>query len=72
MAETGASLPTSAYFILLVATVAAFLVSLAAIKFLTDFVKKHSFAPFGVYRIVLGIVLLIAFAATRSEPVIAA
>lgn len=72
MAETGASLPTSAYFILLVATVAAFLVSLAAIKFLTDFVKKHSFAPFGVYRIVLGIVLLIAFAATRSEPVIVA
>ena len=67
MVETGIQIPTSAWFILLVATVAAFAVSLAAIKFLTDFVKRHSFAPFGVYRIVLGVLLLIAFAATKGE-----
>ena len=59
--ENGVSIPTSAWLILLVATVAAFLVSLAAIKFLTDFVKRHSFAPFGVYRIALGVLLLIYF-----------
>lgn len=70
--KTGVEIPTFAYFILLVATVVAFLVSLAAIKFLTDFVKRHSFAPFGVYRILLGILLLIFFAATRSEAVFAA
>ncbi|MBP3572791.1 MAG: undecaprenyl-diphosphate phosphatase, partial [Clostridia bacterium] len=40
--------------ILAVGCVSAFLVSLAAIKFLMDFVKKHSFASFGWYRIVLG------------------
>ena len=40
--------------ILAVGCVTAFLVSLAAIKFLMDFVKKHSFASFGWYRIVLG------------------
>ena len=40
--------------ILAVGCVTAFIVSLAAIKFLMDFVKKHSFASFGWYRIVLG------------------
>ena len=40
--------------ILAVASVTAFVVSLAAIQFLMDFVKKHSFASFGWYRIVLG------------------
>ena len=40
--------------ILAVASVTAFVVSLAAIKFLMDFVKRHSFTSFGWYRIVLG------------------
>jgi undecaprenyl-diphosphatase len=44
--------------ILLVGIAVSFLVSLAAIKFLMDFVKKHSFSPFGVYRIILGIFVL--------------
>ena len=44
--------------ILAVASVTAFLVSLAAIKFLMDFVKKHSFASFGWYRIVLGALVI--------------
>ena len=44
--------------ILLVGIVVSFVVSLFAIKFLMDFVKRHSFAPFGVYRIILGAVVL--------------
>ena len=44
--------------ILAVGCVTAFLVSLAAIKFLMDFVKKHSFASFGWYRIVLGALVI--------------
>lgn len=47
--------------ILAVASVVAFAVSLVAIKFLTGFVKRHSFEAFGWYRIVLGIVLLVYF-----------
>ncbi len=47
--------------ILLVGCVTAFVVSLIAIKFLMNFVRKHSFAPFGVYRIVLGIVVVLYF-----------
>lgn len=45
--------------ILLVASLAAFVVSLLAIRFLTDYVKKHDFTIFGKYRIVLGSLLLI-------------
>ena len=39
----------------------AFGVSMAAIKFLTDFVKKHSFSAFGIYRIVLGIIVIAVY-----------
>lgn len=44
--------------LLLIGIVVSFLVSLFAIKFLMDFVKRHSFKPFGIYRIVLGVVVL--------------
>ncbi|HEP6125469.1 TPA: undecaprenyl-diphosphate phosphatase [Streptococcus pyogenes] len=45
--------------ILLVASLTAFVVSLLATRFLTDYVKKHDFTIFGKYRIVLGSLLLI-------------
>ncbi|HEP1502985.1 TPA: undecaprenyl-diphosphate phosphatase [Streptococcus pyogenes] len=45
--------------ILLVTSLTAFVVSLLAIRFLTDYVKKHDFTIFGKYRIVLGSLLLI-------------
>ena len=59
----GASLnvPTDSYIILALATVIAFAVSMISIKFLMNFVKKHSFAAFGIYRIVLGAIVLIYF-----------
>lgn len=47
-------------FALLLGCAVAFLVSLAAIRFLMDFVKKHDFKPFGWYRIALGAVVLLA------------
>ncbi len=43
---------------LLVGIVVAFLISVTVIKFLMSFVKRHSFAAFGIYRIVLGMVLI--------------
>ena len=60
--ETGVSVPATALVCLAVASVVAFAVSLVAIKFLVGFVKKHSFAPFGVYRIVLGALVMLYFA----------
>ena len=50
-----------AWVILAVGCAVAFGVSMVAIKFLTDFVKKHSFIPFGVYRIILGAALIVWF-----------
>lgn len=44
--------------VLLVGMVVAFVVSLLAIRFLTEYVKKRNFKPFGYYRIILGIILL--------------
>lgn len=46
--------------LLLVATAVAFLTSLGVIRFLMDFVRRHSFAAFGVYRILLGGAVLAA------------
>jgi len=62
VSENAISVPTLAWVVLLVASVVAFAVSMVAIKFLMEFVKKHSFAPFGIYRIVLGALVLMAFA----------
>ena len=44
--------------ILLVGCLVSFLVSLLVIKGLMEYVRKRSFAAFGVYRIVLGILVL--------------
>ncbi|MGN0378599.1 MAG: undecaprenyl-diphosphate phosphatase [Butyrivibrio sp.] len=43
----------------------AFVVSVVVIKFLMSFIKKHDFKPFGIYRIVLGIVVLLYFTAIK-------
>ena len=47
--------------VLAVGFISAFLVSLAAIRFLMDFVKKHTFSAFGWYRIALGLLVLVWF-----------
>ena len=46
---------------LLLGMVVAFGVSIAAIKFLMGYIKKHDFKVFGWYRIVLGVVVLAYF-----------
>lgn len=47
--------------ILIVGCVVSFIVSLLVIKALMDYVRRHSFSAFGVYRIVLGVVVLAYF-----------
>ena len=49
--------------VLAVGCVVSFVVSLAVIKGLMEYVRKHSFSVFGVYRIVLGVLVLGYFAA---------
>ena len=49
-------------FALLLGMVVAYAVSAASIRFLVGYVKKHDFSAFGVYRIALGIILMIYYA----------
>ena len=54
----GASATATELGVLVVGTVVSFLVSLLVIKALMEYVRKHNFSSFGVYRIILGIVVL--------------
>jgi len=47
--------------ILAVGCIVAFIVSIIVIRFLMSYIKKHNFIPFGYYRIVLGILVLVYF-----------
>ena len=62
--ETGFGMASSELSVLIVGMVVSFIVSLLVIKGLMDYVRSHSFAVFGVYRIILGIVVLAYFLLT--------
>ncbi len=51
-------LTANTYIILAIAFFVAFLISIISIKLLLGFIRKHSFIPFGIYRIILGITVL--------------
>ncbi len=53
------------FVILINGMITAFSVSLLVIKFLMDFIKKHNFNVFGIYRIILGAIVLISFIVSR-------
>lgn len=48
--------------VLIVGCVVSFVVSLLVIRGLMEYVRKNSFSAFGVYRIILGVVVLVYFA----------
>ncbi len=47
--------------ILIVGLITAFIISIIAIKFLMNYIKKNDFKAFGYYRIILGILVLAYF-----------
>ena len=47
--------------VMIVGCIVSFLVSLLVIKGLMEYVRRHSFSAFGVYRIILGAVVLAYF-----------
>ena len=51
--------------VLIVGCIVSFLVSLLVIRGLMEYVRRHSFSAFGVYRIVLGILVLAYFAIAK-------
>ncbi len=58
---SGLSLSGEELVILIFGFAVAFFVSIFSIRFLMDFVRRHTLMPFGFYRIVLGIILLVIF-----------
>ena len=63
-AFSGIAMTSTELAVLVVGCVVAFGVSLAAIRFLMDYVKRHNFKVFGVYRIILGLIVLAVAAIT--------
>ena len=57
----GAAFSAQDLLVLLVGCTVSYIVSLLVIKGLMSYVRRHSFSAFGVYRIILGIVVLIYF-----------
>lgn len=47
--------------VLIIGMIVAYAVSMLAIKFLINYVRKHDFKSFGVYRIVLGVLVILYF-----------
>lgn len=62
--KIGFTMSSTEILVLAIGIVTAFVVSIVSIKFLIGFVKKHSFIAFGVYRIVVGVIVLGFFAVT--------
>ncbi len=61
MLQNSLRMPIEAVLVLSVACAAAYLTSRLSIRFLIDFVSRRGFAPFGVYRILLGVAVLIYY-----------
>lgn len=57
----GLSLSLTEWVVILTGTVVSFAVSMVVIKFLMNFVRRHSFESFGWYRIALGAVLIVYY-----------
>lgn len=57
----GGTFGTNEVAIMVVGCAVAFVVSLIAIKWLMSFVRRHTFTAFGVYRIILGVLVLAYF-----------
>ena len=56
--DGSAAISGSEWCILAIGCATAFAVSLIVIRYLMDYVKRHSFAVFGVYRIILGALVI--------------
>lgn len=52
----------SEWLLLFIGTFVSFVVSVFAIRMLLSYIRKHDFKIFGVYRIVLGLIVLVYFA----------
>ena len=62
----GAAMTSTEMGVLVAGVLTAFIVSIVSIKFLMGYIKNNDFAPFGVYRIIVGILVIAYFALKMS------
>ncbi len=55
--KNAGSFSSDQFGLLAVGFITSFIVAIFAIKFLLKFIQNHSFTPFGIYRVVVGIIL---------------
>lgn len=56
---SGAALTFSGVLVLLVGMVTAFAVSMLFIRFMMNYIRRHDFSVFGIYRIILGVLMFV-------------
>jgi undecaprenyl-diphosphatase len=56
--KSGSTFSSSQLEVLAVGFVVSFIAALASIRFLLDFIKKHTFIPFGIYRIIIALIFM--------------
>ena len=59
--KSSAEISSSEMGILAIGFGVAFLVAFAAVKFLLKYVQRNNFIPFGIYRVIVGLLLLLYF-----------
>lgn len=68
--ETGGGFTGGQLGILLTGMAVAYLVSIAAIKFLMGYIRNHDFKAFGYYRIIIGILVILYFVISGASVVV--
>lgn len=59
--ENGLSISSNEINLLIFGNIIAFIVALIAIKYFVDYIVKHGFYWFGIYRIIIGVLIIIAY-----------
>ncbi|MBI5700783.1 undecaprenyl-diphosphate phosphatase [Candidatus Saganbacteria bacterium] len=56
--KSGSSFTMDQFGILAIGFIISFIVALLSINFLMNFIKKHTFIPFGIYRIIIALIFM--------------
>jgi undecaprenyl-diphosphatase len=56
--KSGSSFSMSQFGVLAVGFIVSFIVAILSIRFFIGFIKKHTFIPFGVYRIIIALIFM--------------
>ncbi len=62
VANNGVSFTATEWTVLVAGVLTAFVISVIVIRFLLNYIRRHDFKVFGIYRIVLGVIVLAYFA----------